>query len=167
MGLRKSAKWVVVLILVGLIWGIFLRDPIGIGEYNKDRLRNKDSARSEKVMKSMPADLKDYVENKLFEQYDDHLIFIEKGGVYYAMVDVSGTLLQIDAKTQSVKELFSLQKYSCNVKVKGDKISFLSGRIESRDRRNLGARLIHPSTVSVLTEVEKRVYDFQKGKLYD
>lgn len=96
--------------------GIFLRDPIGIGEYNKDRLRNKDSARSEKVMEAMPEELKDYVENKLFEKYDDHLIFIETGGAYYAMVDVSGTLLKIDAKTHSVKELFSLQKYSCNIK---------------------------------------------------
>ena len=118
-------------------------------------------------MESMPEELKEYVENKLFERYDDHLIFIETGGEYYAMVDVSGTLLKIDGKTRSVKELFSLQKYSCNVKIKGDKISFLSGKIESRDRRNLGARLIHPSTVSVLTEVEKKEYDFQKGKLYD
>lgn len=142
-----------------------MRDPIMIGEKNADALEKKDKAHSEKIFNDMPSDMQYAIEKLFAEKYQDHLIFLKVKNDYYAMIDVSGTLCKINKEDFSLTELFSMKKYACNINVKDNNLYFLTGKRESRKKRNLASRLIHPSQIVVLTDIQKWEYSFETNQI--
>lgn len=165
--MKRKHMWMGLLILLclALLWICFLRDPIMPGEKDAGRLAKQDRIQSEKILESMPEQLKTAINKKLVPTYGEHLLFLKADKTYYAMVDVNGTLLEIDQASGQATEVFSVHKYTCSLKVKHNRLHFLTGRRQSRDKRSLAARLIHPSKVGVLTEIQAWEYDFLSGEL--
>lgn len=136
------------------------------GERNADQLEKRDIATSEKVFDDMPPAMQRAIENKIFrEKDDDHLRFLKIQQDYYAVIDISGTLCKIDENDFSMTELFSMKKYMCNLKVKDGKLYFFTGNRDRRQSRKLRARLIHPYQITVLTNVQKWIYDFETNEV--
>lgn len=165
--MKRKHLWAGLLICLCLmiIWICFFRNPIMPGEKNLDHLELKDKIQSEKVLESMPRHLRTAIEEQLIPKYNGHLLFLEADKTYYAMVDVSGTLLKINTASAQITEVFSVHQYACALKVKQNQLYFLTGIRESRAKRSIAARFIHSSQIRVLTEIQSWKFDFLSGEL--
>ena len=130
-----------------------------------EKLEKKDKADSENVLSDMSDELRTGIKENLQEKYQDHMIFLKVKDDYYVMIDVSATLYRLNEEDYSLTEIFSMRQYACGLKIKGEKLYFFTGKRESREKRNLQARLIHPYQIVVLTDVQKWAYHFETGQI--